>query len=135
MQDLAMFLNVLGIFGRACHNLASGPTFLQDHELFAEVYGFAEDSYDVVIERCIGTGVEIDIQSINLRAATACSQVTIGDTNEDKFSSVLEIFSQITSIIETLVDTETYSFGTEQLIGDIGNQLEVFQYKIQRRLK
>lgn len=135
MQDLAVLLNVLGIYGRLCHNLSTGATFIQDHEFFAEIYGFAEDSYDSVIERCIGTGVDIDIQQINLKAATACSQVSIGETNEDMFSSIVEIINQINELIESLVDSKAYSTGTEQLIGDIANQFEVTLYKLKQRLK
>lgn len=125
----------MNIYAHACHNLVSGVSFIPDHGLFEEIYDFADESYDSVIERCIGTGVDINIQNINLQAATVCSQITIGDSNEDKLAGILEITAQINSMVDDLSNGGTLSSGTVQLIGDIGNQLEVFQYKIQRRLK
>lgn len=135
MNELAVLLNVLNIYAHACHNLASGSTFIPDHVLLEEIYEFADESYDSVIERCIGTGVDISIQDINLQAATVCSQITIGDTNEDKLAGILEITAQINSMVDDLSNGGTLSSGTVQLIGDISNQLEVFQYKINQRLK
>jgi len=134
MNELAIILNVLGIYGRACHNLTTGKTFIPDHEIFAEIYSFAEDSYDSVIERCLGLGIDINIQQINLQAATMCSQITIGDSNEEKFAGVNEILSQTNSMIDDLSNNGGLSSGTVQLIGDISNQFEVFQYKIKQRL-
>lgn len=135
MNELAVLLNVLNIYAHACHNLVSGASFIPDHGLFEEIYDFADESYDSVVERCIGTGVDINIQNINLQAATVCSQITIGDSNEDKLAGILEITAQINSMVDDLSNGGTLSSGTVQLIGDISNQLEVFQYKINQRLK
>lgn len=134
MKELAILLNALILYARACHNMATGSTFLQDHDFFADIYGGAEAGYDSVIERCIGTGIKIDIQDINLQAAKTSAAIDLGKTNEDKLSACLEMEKQISSLVDKLVKSGKFSNGTEQLIGDIANASEVTQYKIQQRL-
>ena len=51
------------------------------------------------------------------------------------FAEFFEITAQINSMVDDLSNGGTLSSGTVQLIGDISNQLEVFQYKINQRLK
>lgn len=134
MNELAIYLNALFIYGRLCHNLASGISFLSDHDFFAEIYEFGEDSYDSVIERCIGLGLAIDIKDINLRAAKINSKLDIGSTNQDKFNVILGLLNNINLNITKLVQSKDYTIGTEQLIGDIANKVESFQYKIKQRI-
>lgn len=38
MNDLIVYLNVLSIYGRLCHNLTTGSNFFQDHEFFLVKY-------------------------------------------------------------------------------------------------
>lgn len=135
MKELAVLLNIFMIYGRACHNLTTGANFSQDHEFFGELYTFAETSYDSVIERCIGLEIDINIQEINLQAATMCSAITIGASNNEKLAGCLEIETQLVGMIDRLVSSGSCSSGTEQLVGDIANQLEMFQYKTKQRLK
>lgn len=135
MNDLIVYLNVLSIYGRLCHNLTTGSNFFQDHEFFGEIYGYSESAYDSVVERSIGLNLTINIQEINLKAASICAKINLGTNNNDKLKGILEIFNTINSTIDKLVKSKTYSIGTEQLIGDIANQIEMFQYKLKQRLK
>lgn len=134
MKELAILLKALNILGHICHFEASRIVFMQDHLFLAELYEAAEENYDAIVERCIGTGIKIDIQDINAAAAARVKGMKIGADNSAKLAQCLAMEQETTTMIDKLVKAGGISYGTETLLGDIANESEVRQYKLKQRL-
>lgn len=134
MNELAILLKALNIYGHVAHFLCSRIVFMQDHVFLGEIYEAAEDDYDSVVERCIGLGIKVDIQDINVKAAAKAASIKVGDDNSAKLASVLSLEQEIVAMIEKLRKSGTLSLGTETLLGDIASGSEIRQYKLKQRL-
>ena len=134
MNELAILLKALNIYGHACHFLCSRVVFMQDHIFLGEIYEAAEDNYDAVVERCIGLGIKVDIQDINVKAAARAASIKVGDDNSTKLSGCLSLEQEVVAMIEKLRKGGSLSLGTETLLGDIASESEIRQYKLKQRL-
>jgi DNA-binding ferritin-like protein len=127
LLKLAMMLRTLNLYSHHAHNMTKGQSFFSDHEFFGELYGFADTSYDSIIERHVGTGGS----AINLVKLLKDSTETISVAGDDYFKGCLAMCEEITDEIDK---TKGLSSGTMNLIQGISDQLEVFIYKIKRRI-
>lgn len=129
-------LRMMNLFYHSAHNLSKGPAFEGDHEMFAEFYGAVDGDYDNVVERAIG----MDLDSV----ADVCSQLKLvyqkleklpeSSSNEQNFQIGNQLEKELCKIVDHICSLEISS-GLEQLIGEIGNQSEIRQYKIKQRCK
>lgn len=131
MQEIATTLRTLQLVAHNGHNLASGETFLQDHEYLGSLYEEYEEEYDSVVERAIGENAKIDLLEVSLDAAQK-SKSLIGDT-QSVYKELLKLEKQLCSEIENEVGSA--SDGTQNLLQGIADESLVRQYKIGRRLK
>lgn len=138
MLNLAICLRALQLYSQHAHNLCARMPFHQDHAFFADVYNFADDSYDSVIERIIGTKGEegLQLKSILKGVYTKLDNMPDVGVKENKafYTAILSQQKYINDEINMLVKSEGMSEGTKQLIGGIADALEVLIYKTQRRL-
>lgn len=140
MLQLAICLRALQLYSHHAHNLCARVVFHQDHEFFADVYGFAETSYDDVIERIIGTQGEsasLELKGILKGVYAKLDKFPDVGVKENKifYAAILDQKKYILDELETLCQSPELSEGTKQMLGNIADKMEVFVYKIQQRLK
>ena len=128
MHDVATKLRTLQIFTHNAHNIASGSTFLADHEYLGELYPAYEAAYDSVIERLIGLGEEVDIIAIGIEAIKA---VAACPTTDACFESILEQEEALRAAIDECI--QGCSTGTQNLLAQIADDSEQRSYRIRQR--
>lgn len=110
--------------------------FFQDHDFFKEIYGFCSDSYDDVLERMIGRGMPLDLAKVTVEAAQIAVQAPISvKENKEYYLHIQSKFKVCNQMIEVLCAEKGQTQGTIQLLGDIANKIEGYQYKIAQRIK
>lgn len=136
MLELLCCLRALNLYAHHAHNTCARVPFFQDHAELAAIYEKADDDYDNVIERIIGTqDVTPSLQSIMSGAMSKLSSVPETGQNSDKFENILRMKMDIIQKIELLVAGGEASQGTIQMLGDIANAEERDVYKIKQRIK
>jgi DNA-binding ferritin-like protein len=125
---LATAFRALQMYSHQAHNLTKGESFFADHEYFADLYSFAEGSYDSLIERSIGKGKKPSLKSIVSDVSKIVSALP-----EDKFfEHCLILVNEIIKECEELAKKE--NLGTNNLIADLADKLEVHVYKLKQRV-
>ena len=138
MKDIAVILRGMQLFAHNGHNLCSRVVFFQDHEFLGELYSTYEGSYDGVIERIIGTkGAEsIDLIMVQAEALHLIKdEPTNSPENRIYFEKLLMMEKHLCAMIEQLIKSEPISEGTKQMLGNLCDESEVRQYKMQQRTK
>lgn len=130
MTELATLFRSAQLYAHAAHNLASGSTFFADHEYLGELYGAYESAYDATVERCIGLGIDINLATIAVSAASRSLRWG-SDKPEAAFSALLDIERSICSEVCRQLPFATP--GTANLLGQFADDSEARQYKLQRR--
>lgn len=130
MQDLAVALRIYQLYVQTLHNTVRGINFNDHHEFLSELYQEVEGDYDDVVERCLGTGVQIDVLAVQHEAGMAASQIA---TPQDPIG-MFNVINNLEMIIrdEIAAAYQTASIGTQQLIGEIANKSEKRSYKLQQ---
>lgn len=127
---------VLQLYYHYCHNLVTGPTFTQDHELLGSFYGEAETAYDDLAEYLVAT---LGNQAFDTKAVTQVLASKLAESQvesmsaEDMFSKGLELEEELQEALEAL--NAGGSIGLQNLIGDIAQKSDVRKYKVQQRLQ
>lgn len=132
MKTIATYFRGLQLFAHNAHNLAKGPTFLEDHEFFGSLYGTYESAYDSVVERMIGLGEEVDLAAITKEACAIAGSKKIG-TNEDSYKVILATEKVLREEISKVV--KSASDGTQNLLQGLADDSEKRTFLISRRLK
>lgn len=139
MLELAICLRAMQLYSHHAHNLCARMVFHQDHEFFGELYGFAESSYDDVIERIIGTKGEAGLELKGILKGVYSKLGKAPDINvkENKvfYQFLLDQQMYINKELNALCKSAELSEGTKQLLGGIADKLEVFIYKTKQRIK
>lgn len=138
MVQIAIQLRAMQLAMHNAHHFCSRVVFLQDHEFFAEVYSFAEDSYDSVIERMIGLGKESELNMglvIDQVASLVKAAPVQAKENKEYYLHLLKMIQSCKSQIEQACKVPGTSQGTIQMLGNIADKFEVFEYKIKQRTK
>lgn len=138
LEKLATTLRALQLYAHHAHNNCTGKSFFQDHKFFGKVYSAAEDDYDSVIERIIGsTGNPVDTISIATEAAKLALQCgrDPGDCNVNFYQGTLRLELAVCIYVDKVCAANQLPEGTRQLIGDIADRSMSRQYKIRQRLK
>ena len=124
--QVATAFRALNLYAHQAHHMCKGATFMQDHAFFGELYSFAEDSYDSLVERSIG----INDGDPNLSEIITKANDLISSLNDDFYSHCLGISKEICDEINVI---KNYDVGTLNLLQGIHDNLSVFIYKMQRR--
>jgi DNA-binding ferritin-like protein len=137
MLKLLSHLRALNLYSHHAHNLCGRIPFFQDHEFLNEVYEKADDDYDSVIERIIGTKGDqgLDLISICQASCQKLASIPMGTQNSDMFQAILQMKLELISMIEFEIKQPGVSQGTIQMLGDISDKEEVHIYKIKQRLR
>lgn len=133
MQDLAIQFRAMQFIAHRAHNLASGPTFFEDHEHFATLYAAYEDAYDAVIERIIGIGGKPDITDITKRAADMMGPYFDGMDSVDSFNGLLTFESMLRDIIDAM--NKGASLGVQNMLQQFADDSQKRSYLIGQRVK
>jgi len=131
MKTIAIMLRALQFGAHNAHNLAKGPTFMEDHEHFADLYGAYEGEYDDVVERMIGLRVGIDLIYINKMAMDLAASMDTSSSSAS-FSAILAADKNLMAAVEA--ESGSASLGSQDLLQKIADACERRQYKIQQRL-
>lgn len=137
MLKFAILLRAMQMFTHSAHNLCKGATFHEDHSFFGDVYGKAESWYDSVVERIIGLGYEeqVNLQSILSGVVQELSGAPSTDKSVTDFYLFLALqLDEASKMCSQICKHPDATEGTKQLIGGIADELEVLEYKVQRRL-
>lgn len=131
MKTIAIMLRALQFGAHNAHNLAKGPTFMEDHEHFADLYAAYEKEYDDVVERMIGTGSDVDLVSINKTAMDLAGSMD-NSSSDSSFAVILAADKKLMAAVEN--ESDSASLGTQDLLQKIADACERRQYAIQQRL-
>lgn len=115
------------------HHLTKGPTFLQDHEFFAELYSAYEGAFDMVAERCIGTGEKLDFPKLTQEACRMFSQASEDMSTLAYYKRLLSWEGKLCTMLAEMMKGQ--SEGTKNLLAQLCDDGEVRQYKMGQRLK
>jgi DNA-binding ferritin-like protein len=126
MNNIIRTLLQLKFVSHFYHHTINGPNFLQNHEFLGDLYKQYDDWYDDTVERSIGLNLTVDFVDIHTTAVSYFQECT---KKEDWVSVLLYLNEYLLSLIEDYVKTNP-SQGTIQLLGDIANEVEVFNFKL-----
>ena len=131
MFELLCLFRALNLHAHHMHNITKGDEFFQDHAFFAELYEFADDAYDSVIERLIGTkSDEVDLCSI-----LGQSHDILMSVGDEYLKNSLIMVEEGAKLIDQMAKDDTLSSGTQNMLQGLSDQMEVFIYKLKRRMK
>lgn len=130
MLELISSFRALQMVAHHAHHLVKGPSFFEDHSFFGKLYNKADEYYDNVAERFIGLGFESHFNLGEILAKVAEKSVV----DADHYKNVLNLINGIDEVINDMTASGLLSEGTVQLLGDIADNLEVYKYKINRRV-
>lgn len=133
---LACQLRMMNLFYHSAHNLTKGPNFEGDHEMFSDFYTAIIGDYDSIVERAIGMDMETvgDVCEQLKVVYTKLEKLPKTSSNDEKFEIGLNLEKELCKIVQAICSAKV-SPGVEQLVGEMGNQSEIRQYKIKQRLK
>lgn len=123
---LALAFRSFQLYAHQAHLMTSGKTFLQDHAFFGELYGFAESSFDSLMEKAIANGEEISLHESVKLMSNAISSFD----EKDFLKESKEILKELLQACESLADGQ--SLGTNNLIAGIADKIEGFLYKLKQ---
>jgi DNA-binding ferritin-like protein len=129
MIELAILYRAINLFSHHAHNLTKGITFFEDHAFLGDLYPLMDDFYDSVIERYIGTKSD----SLNLHEIVSKANDMLSKSNDKYFETIQSALEHALSMIKTISPKE--SLGTQNLLADQADKIEVLLYKIKRKLK
>jgi len=137
MKELLSLLRAMQLFAHSAHLLCKTQSFLQDHELFGDIYSEVEGDFDGVAERIIGLYGEDSLQLQSLIASVSAKLQTAPSTGLENNKPLLEhqmkMEESLCILIKQIIAAGVTP-GVEQLVGEICNKSEMRQYKIKRRL-
>lgn len=126
---IATLFRVINLYAHHAHNLTRGNTFFEDHAFFGELYNLADDFYDALIERYLGTiGNNVDLNAIMAEAAGV-----VAKSDNDFFKTTQIMVEHAIKRLDTLSKSNMVSEGTKNLLQGQADQLEVIIYKLKRR--
>lgn len=129
MNEVALLYRAAQFFAHVAHNVVIGPTFLEAHEYLGEIYGAYETAYDAVVERIIGLGGTVDLQTLTINAANQAGAMEMTNLAPQAFfSQLLAMEKGICVAIRTA--TTGASDGTQNLLQGLADESEMRQYKL-----
>lgn len=129
--ELATLFRIINLYAHHAHNMTFGNTFMQDHAFFAEIYTKADENYDALIERHIGT---VD-DRVDLCAIIKDSYDLIEKMSDNYYQTILLLLEECINNIDEMSKDGKLSSGTLNLIQGQADMIEILIYKIKRRLK
>lgn len=130
MIELTILFRTLNLYIHHAHNLTKGQTFHEDHAFFADLYEFADDAYDSIVERQIGT-VSDDIDLCEIIKETYS---LLENMDNRYYENALVLLQEGANMIDEMSKGAKLSSGTVNMLQGLSDQMEVFIYKIKRKL-
>ena len=130
MIDLAILFRTLNLYIHHAHNLARGTAFHEDHAFFAGLYEFADDAYDSLIERQIGTVSD----DVDLCEIVKESYSLLENMDNRYYENALVLLQEGVNMIDEMSKGAKLSSGTVNMLQGLSDQMEVLIYKIKRKL-
>ena len=134
MDSLAILLRAEQLVAHNFHNMTKGVSFFADHEFFGEVYPELEGDYDAVVERCIGTGEDINLCDVTSQAAQKASAYDCSDMAADEMCAVLLGMERALQA-KCMELNKGASLGTQDLLQGISDRSEMRVYKLRQRIR
>ena len=134
MDSLAILLRCEQLVSHNFHNTTRGMAFFADHEFFGEVYPELEGDYDAVVERCIGTGEDINLCDVTTQAASKASAYDCSDMAADEMCAVLLGMERALQA-KCAELNKGASLGTQNLLQGIADKSEMRVYELRQRIK
>lgn len=134
MDSLAILLRAEQLVAHNFHNMTKGVSFFADHEFFGGVYPELEGDYDAVVERCIGSGEDINLCDVTSQAAQKASAYDCSDMASDEMCAVLLGMERALQAKCTELNKGA-SLGTQNLLQGIADKSEMRTYKLRQRIK
>jgi hypothetical protein len=138
MLELAVLLRSMQLFSHSAHHLCAHSVFFPDHAFFSETYQAMDDAYDSIIERIIGLYGEdsVDLNRIISEVALKLHDAPSVGTKENKifYEYQLKLEQELCAKVEEICKNPKASQGVIQTVATLGEQSEIRQYKIKRRL-
>lgn len=133
LHGLATAYRAAQFYAHFCHHACHGPTFMQDHSFFGELYSAYESAYDDLMERSIGLGGSPNYASITKDAADTFAGYA-GDTKvQDMYQTVHDTELEIRHLIDSSLEGQ--SQGTTNFLQGLADESEQRTYKLAQRLK
>lgn len=134
MDSLAILLRAEQLVAHNFHNMTRGVSFFADHEFFGDVYPELEGDYDAVVERCIGSGEDINLCDVTTQAAQKASAYDCSDMAADEMCAVLLGMERALQA-KCAELNKGASLGSQNLLQGIADKSEVRTYKLRQRIK
>ena len=134
MDSLAILLRSEQLVAHNFHNMTKGVAFFSDHEFFGEVYPELEGDYDAVVERCIGSGEDINLCDVTTQAAQKASAYDCSDMAADEMCAVL-LGMERTLQAKCAELNKGASLGSQNLLQGISDRSEMRVYKLRQRIR
>ena len=134
MDSLAILLRAHGNVARNFHNMVKGNAFFADHSAFGAIYEEVEGDYDAVVERCIGTGEDINLCDVTTQAASKASSYDCSDMAADEMCAVL-LGMERTLQAKCAELNKGASLGSQNLLQGISDRSEMRVYKLRQRIR
>lgn len=136
LLSLVISIRSLHLYYHYCHNLTYGPTFLADHNTFADFYTELAGQYDQVSEYAVALlgNSKFDVENINKAIAMRLDGMAVNKLSPgEMFKQALKLEKDLVEDLEAL--DKKSSIGMKNLLGDLAQTSDVRTYKIQQRLK
>lgn len=135
MQDLVYILQALNVFYRSAHWRSKGPTFYQDHLLFARLYEKLDDEIDDLVELLIGLDGDDSFVAPQLFNQKIQKYIPIGKSDsEDNLRSALIAETELLAKIQE-IQSSTAQVGVYNQIASIADNHTRNLYLIKQALK
>lgn len=139
LGKIAAYIRAMELYYQMAHNVVKGALFISDHGLLGEFYTQLGGNYDAVAERAVNIEGDAAVDILpQLKDIFQHLKVKPGinvKENKEYFIAGLECEKMLCQMIDQVCKDPSTSEGTRQLIGDIADQSEIRQYKINRRIK
>lgn len=130
LLELAACYRAAQLYAHTAHHLANGPTFLQDHEFFGELYPAYETAIDDLCEEALAQGKPYSPAEI-MQAVTKRLIPTFKDSGNQKFFERLLGFErEFQEEMAEMMKDKALPDGTQNLIQGLATESSKRVYKL-----
>ncbi len=143
-QEIISNLKSLEVWSHSAHLICKEDTFFGDHEFLSELYQKSDENFDSVSEKALIFGIpdssfEPSALAENIKNILMKWPNISGTSQQNIVESTFNVIKNVLEVIKTNSDTlsqsNKLSKGFDNLLSQISDDLEKFQYKISRRTK
>lgn len=135
LDQLVIISRAMQLYTHNAHNIITGLTFFEDHEVLGDLYPKYEVIYDSLVERMIGLNMSIDLTESQSGAVSVIQRLSLTSDPKQCFTIILQLEEMLSKKVEECLASKPYSEGTKQMLGNIADESEARQYKLKQRIK